>query len=210
VGEPAARRQAPADGRAAYPAWARYSYALFVAVLVPAYWRAYGPGNFLWFSDIALFATLLALWTGSRLIASMMAVGVLPLELAWSADFLTGGNLIGLAAYMFDEELPLHLRGLSLFHLFVPAALIWMLLRQGYDPRALPAQTALAWLVLPASFLLTPPEDNINWVHGVGPDAQQILPPLPYLGLYMLLLPVLAYLPTHWALKRLFPRGRGG
>ena len=62
-----------AGGRAAYPAWARLPYALWVAVLVPVYWHHYGPGNFLWFSDIALFATLVALWTGNRLIASMMA-----------------------------------------------------------------------------------------------------------------------------------------
>jgi hypothetical protein len=194
--------------RASYPAWARYPYAIWVAVLIPVYWHDYGPGNFLWFSDIALFATLVALWTGNRFIASMMAVGVLPLELAWSADFLAGGNLIGLAAYMFDDASPLYLRGLSLFHLFVPAALIWMLWRQGYDPRALPAQTALAWLVLPATYLLTGPDDNINWVYGPG-EEQDLLPPLAYLGLYMLLLPTVVYVPTHWALKRLFGQARG-
>ncbi|RWK70226.1 MAG: hypothetical protein EOR45_35080, partial [Mesorhizobium sp.] len=83
-----------------HPLWITLPYTLFVAVLTPVYWLRYGPGNFLWFSDIALFAVLIALWTGSRLLYSMMAVGVLPLEFAWLADFVTGGKLTGLAAYM--------------------------------------------------------------------------------------------------------------
>src|SRR5260370_33967266 len=49
---------------------------MFVAVLVPIYWRYYGPGNFLWFSDLALFLTLAALWLESPLLASTQAVSV--------------------------------------------------------------------------------------------------------------------------------------
>jgi hypothetical protein len=199
-------RETQARGLPAYPLWVVAPFTVFVAVLVPVYWREYGPGNFLWFSDIALFATLIALWTGNRLVYSMMAVGVLPLELAWLADFLTGGNLIGLAAYMFDPEGPLHLRLLSGFHLFIPPLIIWMLIRQGYDRRALPAQTVFAWLVLVASWVLTSPQDNINWVHGLGPgeDAEMPIHPLLYLGLYMALLPVIGLLPMHLILRRLF------
>ncbi|MFD1911036.1 hypothetical protein ACFSGJ_02265 [Halodurantibacterium flavum] len=189
-----------------YPLWIRLPYTLFVLILVPIYWRDHGPGNFLWFSDIALFAVLIALWTGNRLVYSMMAVGVLPLELAWTLDFLTGGTLIGLAAYMFDPTGPLYLRGLSLFHLFLPPIIIWMLIAQGYDRRALWAQTLLAWVVLLASWVLTSPDDNINWVHGLGPDAELFLPAGLYLALYMVLLPLVGLLPTHLLLKRLFPR----
>lgn len=186
----------------AYPAWATLPYTAFVAVLVPVYWVHYGPGNFLWFSDIALFALLFSLWTGNRLAYSMMAVGVLPFELAWLADFLAGGNLLGLAAYMFEPERELYLRLLSGFHLLLPPILLWMLVRQGYDRRALPTQWALAWIVLPASWLLTDPQDNINWVHGLGDDAQTALPPLVYLGFYMALLPIVVLLPMHVFLKK--------
>jgi hypothetical protein len=188
----------------AYPAWARLPYTLFVAVLVPVYWGAYGPGHFLWFSDIALFALLISLWTGNRLLYSMMAVGVLPVELLLTFDFLTGAPL-GVTGYMFDPDIPLHLRGLSLFHLMLPPLTIWMLIRQGYDRRALPAQTALAWLVLPASFLLTDPQDNINWVHGVGDPPEQILPPAVHLGFAMVAVPAVVYVPMHFLLRRLFP-----
>lgn len=193
----------PFAGRHIHPLWLRLAVTAFVAVLVPIYWRDHGPGNFLWFSDIALFAVLVALWTGSRLLPSMMAVGVLPFEIAWTADFLTGGNLIGLAAYMFDPAEDAHLRALSLFHLVLPPIIVWMLARQGYDRRALPAQTALALLVLPATWLLTGPEDNVNWVHGPG-EAQDMIPPLAYLGLYMALMPLVVLLPMHYVLRRLF------
>ena len=171
---------------------------------MPVYWVHYGPGNFLWFSDIALFAVLLSLWTGWRLPYSMMAVGVLPLEAVWLVDFVSGGSLAGLAAYMFDDAYPLYLRALSLFHLFMPPIIVWMIVRQGYDRRALPAQIILAWVVLPVTWLLTTPEDNVNWVFGWdGP--QDVVHPLVYLGLYMALLP-LAYLPMHLLLAWLSER----
>ena len=40
-------------------------YTLFVCILVPVYWRYYGPANFLWFSDLALLIGLAALWLES-------------------------------------------------------------------------------------------------------------------------------------------------
>jgi hypothetical protein len=186
-----------------YPMWVRLSYTVFVAVLVPIYWRHYGPDNFLWFSDIALFAVLISLWTGNRLLFSMMAVGVLPIETLWLIDFIALGKTTGIAAYMFKDDLPLYLRALSLFHFFLPPILIWMLWRQGYDRRALLAQTILAWIVLPTTWLLTRPDENINWVFGpAGP--QNLIPPLVYLGLYMLLLPVVVYWPMHLLLRKIF------
>src|SRR5688572_26930287 len=132
------------------PWWLRIAYSLFLAVLVPAYWRNYGPANFLWFSDIALFLVGAALWTEDRLLASMAAVSVLVFELAWNVDYFTrlatGKPLLGLADYMFRSDRPLWLRGLSLFHVPLPALLVWMVARLGYDPRALPAQVAFAWV----------------------------------------------------------------
>lgn len=185
--------------------WIAIPYAMFVAVLIPVYWDAYGPGNFLWFSDLALFGLLLSLWTGWRLPYSMVAVGVLPLEILWLADFVTGGNLIGLAAYMFDGDQPLHLRLLSSFHLFLPPITIWLLASRGYDRRAFRVQLAFGVLVLVASWLLTAPEDNINWVHGFGDGEDRVTwaPPLVHLGVYVALLP-LGYWIVHRILRRLF------
>jgi hypothetical protein len=194
-----------------YPLWATVPFTALTLIIIPVYWVEYTPANFLWFSDIALFAVAIAMWTGNRLLYSMMAVGVLPLELVWTIDILTMGELLGLAAYMFDGQYPLWLRALSLFHLPLLAILIWMLIRQGYDERAFWPQTILAWIVLPLSWWLTEPggpAGNVNWVHGLGPDGQELLPPLAYLLAYMALLPLLVYLPTHLLLRRIFGSDR--
>ena len=65
------------------PLWIKIVYCLYLCVLVPVYWREYGPTNFLWASDIALFVIFAALWLENRLLNSMMLIGVLPFELAW-------------------------------------------------------------------------------------------------------------------------------
>ena len=189
------------------PLWLKIAYTLFICILVPVYWKQYGPGNFLWFSDIALFVTAAALWLESSLLASMMAVSIGVLESIWIIDFLigliAGTSVIGLSAYMFDSKIPLSIRALSLFHVVLPGLLLWLLYRLGYDRRALLAQTLLAWIVLPLSYFLTKPSDNVNWVYGFG-SPQKWMPAPLYLVLLMLAFPLVLYLPTHLLLKRLF------
>jgi len=188
--------------------WLKIVYTLFICVLVPVYWARYGPGNFLWFSDIALFTTAAALWLESSLLASMMAVSVVVLESVWIIDFLigliAGSSVIGLSAYMFDSKISLPIRALSLFHIAMPVILVWLLHRFDYDRRALIAQTVLAWIVLPASYFLTSPSQNINWVYGPGNGPQKWMPAPLYLILLMLAFPLVLYLPTHFLLKKLF------
>lgn len=199
-------RVPPERGR--IPLWIKIPYTLFVCLIVPVYWVKYGPGNFLWFSDIALLTTLIALWLESRLLAGMMAVAVLLPELAWNIDFfgrlIFGAKLIGLSGYMFDPKLSLFLRALSLFHIILPALLLWMIHRLGYDERAWVAQTLLAWAVLPVSYLLTDPSDNVNWVYGFSEKPQTWMPAPLYLALLMIIFPLLIYAPTHLLLKRAF------
>jgi len=190
------------------PLWIKLLYSLFLCVLVPCYWRGYGPANFLWASDIALLFVLAALWSERPLCNSMMAVGVLPFEIAWTLDFLTGSRLLGMASYMFEAERPLHLRALSLFHAVLPVLILYLLSRLGYDRRALVAQTLLTWTILPLTYLLTDPSANINRVFGLGREPQTLMPPLLYLALGMALLPVLIYVPTDRLLRRFFEADR--
>jgi len=126
----------------------------------------------------------------------MMALAVLLPELLWSASYF--------CRLLFNPSKPRFVRALSLFHVVVPAVLIWMLHVRGYDSRALIGQTLLAWIVLPLTYAVTTPADeNINWVR--GPDKmQRRVPPLVWLGFLMLAFPLGLYLPTHWALKQLF------
>lgn len=187
------------------PLWIKIAHTAFVLALVPPYLRHYGPANFLWFSDVALLAMVPALWLESPLLASMIAVGVLPLEFFWNVDFFGrlafGRGLIGLADYMFDARLPRWLRALSLFHVALSVLLLWTVHRLGYEPRALLAQTALGEVVLVVTYLLTDPSKNINWVFGPGAKPQRRVPPLAYLALYMVLLPLVSYWPVHLLLR---------
>lgn len=186
------------------PLWLKCAYTLMVGVIVPVYWIHLGPTNFLWFSDIALILLVPALWFENRFLASMMAVAVLALELSWALDFITGANLIGIAAYMFADETAWHTRVLSgTFHLALPPVLVFMLIRFGYDKRAYPAQVLLSLVVLPVTYLITDPKDNINWVFGLA-KQQTELPPLLYLGLLMIGFIVVIYTPSHFVFKRLF------
>jgi hypothetical protein len=191
------------------PIWIKLFYTIFVVVIVVVYAFKYPPSNFLWFSDIALLATVPALWLESSLIASTMTLVVLLPEGLWNAGFfgrlLIGRGIGGLADYMFDPSKPRYLRALSIFHIFLPVLLLWMVAKLGYNKDALPAAVLLAWIVFPLTYWLTDPQgENVNWVRGPGPEPQQQLPPLVYLGALMIAVPLLVYVPTHFVLIALF------
>jgi hypothetical protein len=197
-----------AVGTARLPLWVKLFNTAFACVLVPVYWAHYGPANFLWFSDIALFLAVAALWREDAFLASVAAVAVTPLELAWVVDFLlrlAGLPGLGLASYMFEPERPLYLRGLSLFHLWLPFLLLWLVWRLGFDRRAWLVMTGVACVVLPVCYFLTDPARNINWVFGPGQGAQTWMAPGLYLSALMLAFPLGVYLPTHLLLCLLFP-----
>ncbi|WP_280151296.1 hypothetical protein [Piscinibacter sp. XHJ-5] len=189
--------------------WIKLAYSAMLAVIVPVYIVSWGWRNFLWFSDIALIGTGIALWLESSLLASMMALAVLLPELVWNASYfgrlLFGAHVTDLAGYMFDPGKSRFVRALSLFHVVLPVVLLWLLHELGYDPRALPAQTVLAWLVLPLTYAVTTPADeNINWVRGFGDTAQTRVPPRLWLAMLMAAFPLVLYLPTHFVLQRVF------
>jgi hypothetical protein len=194
------------------PLWIKIVYTVFLVVLVPFYAWHYGFENFLWFSNIALLLTCVAMWMRSPLLLSMQAVSVVVLELLWIVDFslglLLGSAPAGLADYMFNPQLPLWLRALSLYHVPLPFLLLWLVYRLGYDPRGWLAQTALAWIVLPVCYFFTDPRRNVNWVFGPGGQPQALLPPPLYLLMVMVLFPLCVYLPSHLALRRLDKRWR--
>ncbi len=201
------------------PPWVTFGYTAFMAVLAPVYWHYYGPTNFLYFCDLALFLTLAGIWLRSPLLISMCAVGILTPQAMWVLDFvvnlLAGVSLIGMTAYMFKHENSLLLRGLSLFHGWLPFLLAYLVWRLGYDRRGFPAWTALTWVLLPVCFFFLPAPDpnaglkpvNVNYVWGPSDAAAQtFVPPSVWLAGLMIGLPLLLYLPVHLALSRFAPR----
>src|SRR6266852_2803140 len=102
------------------PTWVKVPYSSFVAILVPCYWVTYSPWNFLYFCDIALLVTGVAIWIESLLLVSMQAVAITLPQTLWVVDLLcrlvAGVHVTGVTNYMFESGIPLLLRGLSLFH----------------------------------------------------------------------------------------------
>ena len=184
------------------PLWIKLPYTLLAAVVFPIYWWKYGLLNFLWFSDIAFFVMVYALWTKNRLIPSMMAIGVFPLEALWLISFATHGAFIGMADYMFDDTLPLWLRALSLFHFPMPAAIAYMIWKFGYDKRALFPQIALAAIVIITCHLFTLKSENVNIIY---PPKGISIPEEIYIWLMPTTLLTCCIIPMHFILKKFFP-----
>jgi len=192
------------------PLWLKLAFSAYTAVLLPAYALRADAGlrNFLWFSDLALFTTVAALWLENSLLASTTAVGVLGPELLWTLSFfvrlLTGKRVSGLTDYMFDSRRSRFMRGLSFYHAALPFTLIWLVASLGYDTRAVLVMTIAAWIILPTTYWLTRPEHNINWVFGFGNPPRRPLPPGLWVIALMIGFPALIYLPTHLLLQALF------
>ena len=89
------------DPHARIPRWIKLSFTAFMLVLVPTYWANYGPTNFLYFCDVALFLTLYGVWTERPLPLGMAAVGIALPQLLWVVDFaceLLGAPLVGMTS----------------------------------------------------------------------------------------------------------------
>ena len=201
------------------PLWLKIDYTAFLAVMIPVYWLNYGPTNFLYFCDIALFFTLAGIWREDALLVSLPAVGILLPQALWCTDFvlqLFGGKLTGMTAYMFEENRSLFLRGLSLFHGWLPFLLIYLLKKTGYDRRALAGWTLICIALCLSAYFFLPPSGailadpkiprNINYVFGLDDAAPQTWMPAPaYLLVWITALISIVFIPTHLLLKKLYP-----
>jgi hypothetical protein len=143
----------------------RWAALAFVLVLVPAYWAAYGPANFVFLCNLCVFLTTVGLWTGGRLLLSSQAVGLLAIASVWTLDLvsrvLLGRHLIGGTEYMWDARFPLATRLLSFYHVAFSAVLVYALRRLGYDRRGYLLQSAIAVAAVIAGRLMGP-SANIN------------------------------------------------
>jgi hypothetical protein len=196
----------------------KLAYTGFMTVLVPVYWYYYGPTNFLYFCDAALFLTLAGIWLENSLLISMCAVGILAPQTLWVVDFvlnLLRISLLGMTDYMFKHENSLLLRGLSLFHGWIPFLLLYLVWQVGYDRRGFPVWTVLAWALMLICFFFMPPPNpdagltpvNINYVWGPSDSAAQTwVSPYVWLAGMLIGMPVLLFWPVHLLLSRYAPK----
>lgn len=197
-----------ARARPALSGWIKASYTMFAGAAV-AVFLTHAGGQY-WYAEFALVASVVALWYEQRLLASMTALAVLVPELAWTIGFLAlllgGVDPLGLARPLFETQMPLSVRLASASHVVVPTVLAWLVYRLGYDPRALRAQTFLAWIVLVLGVALAPA--LAGGVSGTLAMAARLreawLPGWLWVALLMITYPVVVYLPAHLLLQQLF------
>lgn len=211
------------------PLWLKVAYTAFMAVLIPIYLKNYGPTNFLYLCDVAIFTTLIGIWLESPVLLSAPLVGIFWPQMLWVVDFflvLFGSELTGWTHYMFEP--PLFLRFLSFFHFWLPFLLLYVVWRVGYDKRGFLLWTVITCIVLTVCYFYMPPPSpekdpvtgaqlrdpnlpvNINYVFNIASDdvAQGWAHPNAYFALLMAVLVVGIYLPTHLMCQRWMPAPR--
>ncbi len=186
------------------PLWIKTSYTAIALIIFPVYLYKYGASNFLWFSDIAFFVMVPAIWFKSRIIASMMAIGVLPIEIIWLVSLFTGGAFLGIANYMYDPALPLWLRFLSFYHFPMIAVIVYMIYRFGYDRCALVPQIICSLFIIFLTYNFSDKADNINMIYPPK-DIAPFISDRSYLFFMPFALILLFIMPTHFILKKFFP-----
>jgi hypothetical protein len=125
----------------------KLSYYAFMAFLLPTYTIHYPLVNYFNLCIVHLNLVLISFITDKPIFISMSAIGISVIQLAWSLDFLgetLGFEFLGATTYMYNENLPVYLRSLSLFHAWFPFLLFYLLKRIGYDQRALCYQLVLS------------------------------------------------------------------
>ena len=186
------------------PLWLKIGWSLWVLAWMPVYWHQYGLQNFLYFCDFGNLLIAAGLWLESPLIFSWQACGLLLFQTLYIVDLIgavvSGLHVIGGTEYMFDPQLPLAVRLLSLFHIVVPPLLLWAIWRLGYDGRGWKYQTVTAWIVVPINYFWRPQYD-VNWARGPFFHEQHVVPGMVYLLTYLLVVPLVVYWPTHLVLR---------
>ena len=195
------------NARHKLPTWLRIASLTWFLLWFPAYWRAWGPLNFLHLCDIAVIVGCIGFWADSALLISSQAVACVLVDVVWTLDaagaLFLGHHLIGGTEYLFDSKYPLWIRLLSLFHVVMPVLMIWAIRRVGYDKGGYFVQVAIAFAIFLASRLSSPAQ-NINYAF-TDPFFHRALGPAPiHILLTFLFMALVVYLPTHLALKRIF------
>jgi hypothetical protein len=182
------------------PLWLKLLWTVCVIAWIPFYWRQYGLQNFLFFCDLGNLFIVAGLWLESSLIFSWQASGLLLFQTLFTIDLavalISGRHWIGGTEFMFDPQVPLAIRLLSLFHVVAPGLFLWAIRRLGYDERGWKLQTLTTWIVVPINYFWRP-EADVNWARGPFFHEQHALPGLLYLLAYLVVIPAVVYYPTH-------------
>lgn len=190
----------------------RVAFTAWMLFWIPMVLWVYGPQNFLWLCNLAKFVILCALWTNNSLLVSSQAGTVSLVGAGWLLDLIpaliTGGETAVFTGYMFNPEIPLIARVVSLYHVALPVLVIWLCVRIGYDSRGPWLQSLIGALAIIATWLLTEPYRNINLIwQPPGPEVAWLPTPAIVVAA-VILYPLLLYFPGHWLVRWIVNRLR--
>jgi len=185
----------------------RWTVLLWLLVWLPVNVQAWGWQNMMHFCDVGAVLACLGIFFESPLLISTQAVSALFVGILWALDvgwrIAFGHHLFGGTEYMWDTNYPLWLRLLSLFHLWLPVALLEVLRKLSYDSRALAVQSAIAAVLLIISRFLDPAL-NMNYAFQ-DPLFHRAWGAAPvHLAVILAGTIIIIYWPTHMILRRIF------
>ena len=146
----------------------KMSYYAFMAFMFPVYITHYPLINFVNLCQVHLFLVLAGFLTDKHIFISMSALGIIILQLFWCLDFICeimGIHFVGGTKYMYNSDIPLYVRILSLYHGWFPFFLLYLIKKVGYDQRAVLYQYILSnSLCLLSYYNSELYNENINFV----------------------------------------------
>ena len=200
------------------PLAAKVAGTAFLAVLVPVYLSTYGPTNFLWFCDAALILTVAGMWLESPLLISMCAVGILLPQCLWLADFGSQPSGVSLSEpdglYVRSALFAVHARAFAFSWLAAVAARLARV-SSGLRKTGFVSPGLFCRGVGVVCYFFTPPAGahlananapiNINYLYGFNDlQPQHWINQNLYVILWLGALWLVAFLPTHLALRKIF------
>lgn len=182
---------------------------IWLVIWIPTYSTYWGWSNFLHLCNVAVFLTCLGFLLESPLLLSSQALVSIFGNFLWVIEFLntlvTGHALFGGTEYMMDEQIPIWVRCLSLYHFVLPLLLLWGLYCVGYDRGGWKLQSTITLLVLFLS-RFTDSTKNINFVFHDPLFQKTWGNALMHVMVIWFGLILIIYWPTHLVLDRVFPR----
>jgi hypothetical protein len=168
--------------QAVVPYSVKTSYYLFMTVMFPVYIKHYPLNNFVNLCQVHLSLVLAGFLTDKHIFISISALGIIILQLFWSLDFICetiGINFIGGTKYMYNSNIPLYVRFISLYHGWFPFFLLYLIKTVGYDKRALYPQLILSNSICILSYYHNYLYiNNINMMKDIGIFGLFIISPI--------------------------------
>jgi hypothetical protein len=129
------------------PFGVKLSYYAFIASIVPLYIKQYPLINFVNIGQLHILLALTSFLLDTRLFKYMSEFGIFIIQLFWCIDFICetlGIKFLGATTYMYNSEMPLYVRFLSIFHGWFMFFLLYLVKKADYEKRYLYSQLVLS------------------------------------------------------------------